>query len=518
MNAAAEATPLLFERLEAPLAGLDRLPRGLWLWSLVHSHGALVPRLRGIEALRDALHAGRIAPDAAGWPTPALAARLAATLQAVDLPRFCAGQPDLTETVLRSLLWHLDMIVDYVDRGAGDDQAAAMVLEDFAAVWQERCGQMDELTAIFGDLGDFKNTRWDMLRGLLKSGAWQEVVRIRRLIEQLPQLAGIIRHLGRARVTDQPDESQRRTVPAMEQAAVLREQRRTVRVPEFPGETRGVRRSGRVARMLPAEAMLLTHPRLRLIWHARHAERTLLSYEDDDRMDEVVHHEAPAWRPAPQRVPELRLEMGPMLVCVDTSGSMRGGAEAVAKAAVLEAVRTAHAQRRACHVFAFSGPEDIVEMELGADAEGIERLTRFMGQSFRGGTDICGPLERALDKLAGEGWQLADLLIASDGEFGATPEMAAAVARAKEELGLRVQGILIGDRETIGFLELADDIFWVGDWRRYGAAEAELPVNTKSLTATYFPGALRTPANREATVGGDEAAAAVRGWQPSGRD
>jgi hypothetical protein len=76
--------------------------------------------------------------------------------------------------------------------------------------------------------------------------------------------------------------------------------------------------------------------------------------------------------------------------------------------------------------------------------------------------------------------------------------------------------ILIGDRETIGFLEIADDIFWVGDWRRYGAAEAELAVNTKSLTATYFPGALRTPANREATVGGEEAAEAVRGRRPRG--
>ena len=54
-----------------------------------------------------------------------------------------------------------------------------------------------------------------------------------------------------------------------------------------------------------------------------------------------------------------------MLVCVDTSGSMQGGAEAVAKAVVLEAVRTAHAQKRACHVFAFSGPEEIVESELG---------------------------------------------------------------------------------------------------------------------------------------------------------
>ena len=69
--------------------------------------------------------------------------------------------------------------------------------------------------------------------------------------------------------------------------------------------------------------------------------------------------------------------------------------------------------------------------------------------------------------------------------------------------------MLIGDRETIGFLEIADDIHWVRDWRRYGPGDSDLPVQTKSLTAMYFPGALRTPDNRDATVSGDEAARAM---------
>ncbi|HHW62957.1 MAG TPA: VWA domain-containing protein, partial [Rhodocyclaceae bacterium] len=89
----------------------------------------------------------------------------------------------------------------------------------------------------------------------------------------------------------------------------------------------------------------------------------------------------------------------------------------------------------------------------------------------------------------------------------------------------RVQGILIGDRETIGLLELADDIHWVRDWRRYATADAApggtpvrgdgleaggSPVHSKSLTASYFPGALRSPENRARTVSPEAAAAAVR--------
>jgi uncharacterized protein with von Willebrand factor type A (vWA) domain len=510
------ATSLWYERLEAPLAPLDRLPRGLWLWSLVHSQGRLAPRLAGIERWREALLEGRTAADA-GWPPQPLARDVAGTLDKLGLPGHCANEPALAETVLRSLCFHLDLIVDAMDAGDSAEAAAARALDNFAADWQERCGTIDELTAVFGEYADLvKNTRWDMMRGLLRSSGWQEVVRARRLIESLPELARIVRQLGRARATDEPDASNRSDVAVMEEHLALREVVREVQVPDYPGETLGVRRSGRVARMLPAEAMLLLHPRLRLVWHARHAERTLLGYEDSDRMPEMARELAPAWRPSARRAPDRRLEMGPMLVCVDTSGSMQGGAEAVAKAVVLEAMRTAHAQQRACHLFAFSGPEEVVETELGLDCDAVARLAAFMGQTFHGGTDISGPLERALAKLDERRWQLADLLIASDGEFGATPAVAARIRRAKDEMGLRIQGILIGDRETVGFLEIADDIHWLRDWRRYGAGEAlPGPGATRSLTAQFFAGALRTPENRDRTVSGAEAARLVGGGTPS---
>lgn len=503
------AAPLLWERREARLAALDELPRDLWLWGLIHSQGKLEARLAGLADLRAALVEGRLPADWR-WPEAALAARVAGVLAELELPGYCAGQAELTEVLLRSLLFHLDLIVDYVDRGATPAAAADRALAAFREDWAARCGEIDELVEVFGDAGELcKHNRWDLLSGLLKSGGWQEVVRIRRLVEHLPELAGCIRRLGRARATDEPDELRRTDVQAVTQVSRPVARPRFLRVPDYPGETRGIRRSGRVPRMLPTEAVLLLHPRLRLIWHARHAERTLLTYEDDEILEEWVHEPQTTWVPSPDRLPDRRQEMGPILVCVDTSGSMQGGAETVAKAVVLEAVRSAHAQKRACHVFTFSGPGDLLEMPVAVDLPGLEALAGFMGQSFGGGTDITGPLEHALDKLDEEDWQLADLLVASDGEFGATPAMADRLRRAKGEKGLRVQGVLIGDRETVGFLEIADDIFWVPEWRRYGASDGGSPVHSKSLTATYFPGALRTPENRAATSNGADAAAAV---------
>ncbi len=519
MNRNGDAGTQLFERREAQLAALDRLPRGLWLGGMINSQGALEPRLRALHELREALLAGAqglwLEPARARWPGAALAAGLHAVFVRLDLPGLCRDRAELADQVLRSMLWHLDLIVDYTDRGDSEDAAVARALAAFAEDWQERSEMLEEFEAVFGDAGDIlKNTNWDRLRGLLRSEGWREIVRIRRLLEALPKLARLIRELGRAQPAADPRESNQRELQAMEQSAAPHASIRLTRVPEMPGETRGVYRSGRIARMLPSETMLLTHRRLRLVWHAHHAERTLLTYEEDDRMRETVHEPVPVWRPVPQRRPDLRLEAGPMLICVDTSGSMHGGPEAVAKAVVLEAMRTAHAQQRACHVFAFGGPGEIVELELGVDAAGIEQLAQFLEQGFRGGTDICGPIERVLERLAEKRWQLADLLIASDGEFGATPETAAATARAKAELGLRIQGVLIGDRETVGMLELADDIFWVRDWRRFGTSDADSPVHSKSLTAMYFPGALREPGRG---AGGGEASPAALPRGPSAR-
>ena len=493
--------PLLFEAKEQRLAALDSLSSKLWLGGMTNAQGELEPRLQALLMLRDELLAGRLAPAARwAWPSADLASTLAATMEELGLPGYCASQQGLVDTVLMSLLFHLDFMVDYRDRGASEAEAESMALDAFADDWRKRCGQIDQLVDVFGFLpDDGKTTRWDTIRGLLRSEGWQDVVRIRRLLEGLPELARLIRGLGRSQQSELFDEASQITVPVMEQAIAQRPEGRTLHVPDLPGETRGIKRSERFARMLPAEAMLLGHPKLRLVWHARRAERTLLTYEDDDRMQEIRLHEALVWRPRPEPQPDRRLEMGPIIICVDTSGSMQGGAEAVAKATVLEAVRTAHAQKRACHVFSFGGPDEVVEMELAADAAGIESLTGFFGQTFCGGTDICGPLERAIAKLEDKRWKLADLLLASDGEFGATQEVTARLDKVKAQCGLRVQGILIGDRETIGLLALCDDIYWVRDWRRYGAFNVDSPVHSKSITASFFPGALRSTQNRQAT-------------------
>ncbi len=284
MNTAAAPSPpplppaLLFAGAEARLATLDALARRLWLGGMTNSQGTLESRLDALGELHSALIAGCVpAPHDCRWPSPPLALALGEAIAELGLARYCHNQRELTDTVLASVLFHLDLIVDYVDRGADEAQALRMAIEAFSEDWRQHCGEIDELVEVFGMVpDDVEHSRWDELRGLLRSASWQEVLRIRRLLAGLPELVRIIRELGRSRPTDADDAASQSLVEVMDEAVAWRSETRSVRVPDLPGETRGIHRSDRIARMLPAEAMLLGHPRLRLVWHARRAERSLL--------------------------------------------------------------------------------------------------------------------------------------------------------------------------------------------------------------------------------------------------
>jgi uncharacterized protein with von Willebrand factor type A (vWA) domain len=477
--------------LDAPLAPLEALPRSLWLQGMINSVGHLHPRLNGLVALRDALLAGEL-PGVPEWPAPPVLEPFLKKLTELELPRYARNRQDVAEKVVQTMLWHSDRIIDYREQ-SDHAQAARRAADAFAEEWRIAAGEIDELLYVFGDLGDaMKGERWALVRGLLHTEGWQELMRIRGLLEGMQELRALIRSLGRAHQTEEPATGRQPLVEVMEKVRSMRPRARERRIPEVPAETRGVQRSGRVARMLPSEAALLRHPRLKLVWFARHAERTLLTYEDDDLVREHYYAEAPDWKRTATPRPQRKLEMGPMILCVDTSASMIGAAEQVAKATVLEAMRTAAAQKRRCYAYAFSGPEDIVERELGLDDEGIANAISFLTQSFHGGTDIDEPLRRALARIAHEEWQLADLVIASDGQFGCTREMNDLVRRAKEDAGLRVQGILIGDRETVGMREICNGIFRVRDWRTLGADDPAR-ADGGSLALRYFPGVFVKP-------------------------
>ena len=485
---------------QAPYDLLAGLPRGLWLPALVCSSGVTACRLAHLPQWEAALVQGHL-PDRT-WDlgdAPASVAMRGA-LAELDLCSLTRGSAALAQQVLRAVLWHLDRLIDRPDHERRE-LAIERMLQSFRDEWALQRHGWEELLVLFKSLGELAELQWDDLRGRLSSREWAEARRIGELLAQLQELAAFIDRVGRsARVPTAdtaPQPELRPDAPATFSAIAV-----TTHLVDQPSEVRGVKRSGQIARMLASEAAMVRHPLLRRLWRARFAERQLLTYEDEAVLTQW-QLQPDTRRPLPAATQDEPLARGPLIVCLDTSGSMRGAPENVAKAAVLQSLRSAHAMRRPCTLLAFGGAGELLEQELSLGIDGLNHLLGLMAQGFDGGTDVQTPLERAVALVHTQEFDQADILIVSDGEFGVTPATLEALRACKRALGLRVYGILIGDRETIGMLEVSDRIHWVRAWRRYATesrdayADGFSPVHSQSLTALYFPNAIR----RQATSG-----------------
>jgi uncharacterized protein with von Willebrand factor type A (vWA) domain len=488
--------PETVERLsfpDRPYHHLNTLPRELWRWAVVCSSGPATRRLPELAHWVHALMDGALPDPAHDFGDPSAIQALRPLLAELDLLTLTRQSAPLTRQVLQSLLWHLDSLID---RPADEprEQAISRMQAGFRDSWDVQRQGWDEVMALLQSLGDLAHLRWDDLAGQLNRREWQEARRIGQLLQRLPALARFIDGVGRRDTHRQrPPARTARPDPAPDAQAAQRQAAEEERRPE-PTAVDGVRRSRNLARMAGSESLNLTHPVLHRLWRARFAEAQLLTY--DDRARETSRRPLPSPEHRPQRLAPTHAGRGPLIICLDTSGSMRDAPENVAKACVLQALRSAHAGRRPCRLLAFGGPSELLERDLTLDATGLEHLLDLMGQSFDGGTDVQTPIERAIELVQSAGWEEADLLVVSDGEFGVTHATLQRLRDAKQRLALRAHGILIGDRETIGLLEVCDHLYWVREWRRYGSGAATVgenfsPVHSRSLTAMYFPNAVR---------------------------
>jgi uncharacterized protein with von Willebrand factor type A (vWA) domain len=485
-------------RFDRPYDRLAALPRPVWLPVLVAAVGGREYRLDDAREWLHALLAGEMPAPSSDFGDAQALQPLREAAGGLGLPALCRGVASLAEQVLRTLLWHLDRLVDLQPR-LSRAQAIAQVSEEFRQAWQLDTAGLEDDLALLRQLADGANLQWDRLQGQLRSREWQAARRAADRLAALPALAALLQRIGRSAV--RPGSPPRRAAQPLAGPQRLPQRAIETRIAGAPGELTGIRFGAQLDHMLASEAVLLRHPLARRLWQARHAEGRLLEHDSEAVLID--------WRPDPQAAAAaaMRHEVepaahGPIVLCLDTSGSMRGAPENIAKAVVVAALRAAHESRRGCRLIAFGAPGEVVERDL-AGPGGLDALLELMGQGFDGGTDVQTPIERAVACVHEAAWSSADLVLVSDGEFGCVPGTLRLLDEARDRLGLMVHGILVGDRETLGLMQVCDEIHWVRDWRRHvdgtlsrSETLQALPVHSKSLTALYFPGALTGRATR----------------------
>ncbi len=204
-------------------------------------------------------------------------------------------------------------------------------------------------------------------------------------------------------------------------------------------EVVGVETGGDVHRLLPSELSLLgrrLHPLLRIVALARIVERRALLWE--------------------LRGPHL-LGRGPVIVVVDTSGSMEGPRVLVAKALVLALALRCWEKRRPMHVLTFGSATELSEFSLRPDDEFGPRIRRCLRIAFGGGTDFDSPLERVAQLCEAKPWSQADAIFITDGHCTVNQSTVERINAVKRARGLEIIGVLVAAGS--GLERVADHTF-----------------------------------------------------------
>lgn len=187
-------------------------------------------------------------------------------------------------------------------------------------------------------------------------------------------------------------------------------------------------------RMLPSELLNLEDETLEVLFYARLLEKNLLTYE----LQGVNFINGEETETSKKRT-------GPVVACLDTSGSMQGAPILKAKALLLAIANILKKEDRSLHVVLFGSAGEILEFSI-VGQNNSAGLLKFLNQGFGGGTDFETPLKHAFKIIASQNdYKKADVLMISDGDCSLSPEFTKTVKTQKEILNCMVYSVLCAD-------------------------------------------------------------------------
>lgn len=238
-----------------------------------------------------------------------------------------------------------------------------------------------------------------------------------------------------------------RSILAM--AGRMRSRARSVRfqrVSARRGEITGIEFSGDIDRLVPGELASVAGavPELEILALLRLAERRALSYRARKRE---------------------RVAAGPIVVCVDESGSMNGDREITAKGLALAMAWVARQERRWCALVGFSGGTAGTRVVLPPGEPRARDLVEWLEHFYGGGTTLDVPLVELPAKywpsFVGEGLQRGrtDVVIITDGCVECPDGVRDEYRRWASRERVTTYSLIIGETDP-GGLAAVSDRYW----------------------------------------------------------
>lgn len=269
--------------------------------------------------------------------------------------------------------------------------------ESYVDLLGQKVEEFRRLKSIINPFSEYLG--WDMSRDLWQSTSFDALQQYDELLKDEESLRRLADLLGQLREAEIEIEEETFETTIVRQEWVVDPLAKT--------EIVGIQESQDLNHLLSSEAGLLSDGVLETAFLKRYADERLLTLRYEDR--KMVRSEDQIME-VQQRVKQR--EKGPFIVCVDTSQSMMGRPEEIAKVLTLGILKMAINSNRRAYLISFS--TGVKTIDLYDIANSIDELAGFLRMSFYGGTDATLALYEALRQLKGNDYRDADVLMISD--------------------------------------------------------------------------------------------------------
>ncbi len=185
-------------------------------------------------------------------------------------------------------------------------------------------------------------------------------------------------------------------------------------------EVYSVEMGDRIDLMLPQEMINMCDAQLEIELFRRISNRGILQYALRDRK---------------------KLTKGPIVCCIDNSGSMSGDREVWSKAVALGLLEICNLQKRKFVGIHFSHGSNIKTFEFEPNKYSLNQVLDFVEWFFNGGTDFEKPLDVAADMVDMN--PRADIIMITDGECDVSDDWLVDFLAWRDEMECTVFGVLI---------------------------------------------------------------------------
>lgn len=213
---------------------------------------------------------------------------------------------------------------------------------------------------------------------------------------------------------------------------ISEEKKKQSKIPEASkSEVYGTHCSDDLMRILPSELLYLEDGTLETLFYAKLLEQSLQTYQ----LKGITYRQG-------EEIDRQQKRTGPVVACLDTSGSMNGLPLLKAKALLLAIANILKKENRALHVILFGASGELREFSMES-AKNTRGLLAFLNQGFGGGTDFETPLKKSLHIIENKKDCIkADILMISDGDCCLSSAFAQKLQQEKSRLDCSVYSVL----------------------------------------------------------------------------